>query len=107
MALHTQRELSDSEVQPSLYFTAKPEELTTLVECENGPIRFFVGYAGWGPGQLENELREGSWRTGPAQNEAAFGDADRLWDTVTKRFADAQLISDLKIKHVPPDVRQN
>jgi putative transcriptional regulator len=107
MALHTAKALSDSMVKPGLYFTAKPEELTTLVGSEQGPIRFFVGYAGWGPGQLENELREGSWVTEEAALDYAFEAADRLWDQVTKHRADAKLIADLHIKHVPADPSMN
>ena len=107
MALHTQADLSDSEVLPGLFFTAKPEELTTLVGSDDGPIRFFVGYAGWGPGQLENEMQEGSWHTGAAESNYAFDTADRLWEQITKQFADAQLIADLHIKHVPADPSLN
>lgn len=35
-------------------------------------FRFFVGYAGWGAGQLEDELREGAWITGPANEGLVF-----------------------------------
>jgi len=30
-------------------------------EIENNQIRFFVGYAGWDPKQLEKEMKENSW----------------------------------------------
>ena len=41
----------------------------------NGPEDFLValGYAGWGPGQLEEEIRENSWLNGPMAPELLFG----------------------------------
>lgn len=33
-----------------------------------------LGYAGWGPGQLESELRQGVWLTCDADEELLFGD---------------------------------
>ncbi len=39
------------------------ETLVTLPEC---PFRLMLGYAGWGPGQLEREMTEGTWLHAPA-----------------------------------------
>ena len=33
-----------------------------------------LGYTGWGPGQLESELADNGWLTGPAQHDILFGD---------------------------------
>jgi putative transcriptional regulator len=44
-------------------------------------IRIFRGYAGWGPGQLENELASGAWGLVPASGEVLFATpAEELWD---------------------------
>ena len=36
------------------------------------PFRFIVGYAGWGAGQLEEELRSGAWIQAPATDDLIF-----------------------------------
>ena len=48
--------------------------------------RVFAGYAGWGPGQLDEELDEGSWIVAPALAEDVFtGDPEELWSEVLRR----------------------
>ncbi len=49
-------------------------------------VRVFAGHAGWGPGQLENELAGASWIVEPAVPDDVLSDrADQLWRTVLKR----------------------
>ena len=46
-------------------------------------VRLFIGYAGWGPGQLESELEAGAWIVADAATDDAFAsDPSRLWRTV-------------------------
>ena len=47
---------------------------------------FALGYAGWGPGQLEGELARNSWFTTPEEPKLVFDD-DRgnLWDEAMAR----------------------
>lgn len=49
-------------------------------------VRLFAGYAGWGPGQLEAELKEPSWIVVGAEADDPFAnDPDVLWRKVIHR----------------------
>jgi putative transcriptional regulator len=48
--------------------------------------RAFAGHAGWGPGQLDDELERGDWILEPARRSDAFSERpDRLWPAVLTR----------------------
>jgi putative transcriptional regulator len=48
--------------------------------------RVFVGYSGWGPGQLESEIATGSWLVVSGSQEDAFThDPASLWSEVLER----------------------
>ena len=54
-------------------------------------VRVFAGYAGWGGGQLEAELEEGSWVIEPAVDEDVFDGGD-LWANVLRRKGGAFML---------------
>lgn len=103
MALHSQPELAEIDVIPGVFVAASQENLEQLAAQSDEGARFFVGYAGWGSGQLERELEEDAWLTAPASQEHIFGNCDNLWEQVTKEIKNSALISALKIKHVPKE----
>lgn len=54
----------------------------TLLEAASNAanLRFFMGYAGWAPGQLERELAFDSWHVLPATEELVFAeDPSDIW----------------------------
>ena len=69
--------------------------------------RMLAGYSGWGAGQLETEMEEGSWSITDASRDFVFGDEEALWKLATKQIADDVLIRGLGIKHVPDEPWHN
>ena len=69
-------------VAGGIAITSQPDILEAIA-AGKGPrrVHFNVGFAGWGPGQLEEEIREGSWITVPSDNAIIFDDAyETKWD---------------------------
>jgi putative transcriptional regulator len=57
-------------------------DILQAVARGDGPEYLLValGYAGWGPGQLERELAENAWLSGPADFDTLFHTpSDRRW----------------------------
>lgn len=66
-----------------------------LVDLDDDPVlaasdlervRLFAGYAGWAPGQLEEEIAQGAWFAVDASPDDVFtDDPDGLWQAVLRR----------------------
>jgi putative transcriptional regulator len=55
-------------------------------ELERSDMRVFGGFAGWSPGQLEAEIREGAWWSVSAHREDFFAqDPESLWEATVRR----------------------
>ncbi len=66
--------------------------------------RAFVGHAGWGPGQLDDEVERGDWILEPAKREDAFsGVPQDLWSTVLERKGGSYAL----VARMPPDPSVN
>lgn len=107
MSVHANQFFAELEIVPGVFFAAKKDNLDELVLQMDDPMRIFLGHAGWGPGQLENELDEGAWQTMPATAEYIFYDGTDLWETVRRKIAGTTLKSILNIEHVPDDPSMN
>jgi putative transcriptional regulator len=107
MAVHTHEELAEMEVFDGVFFAAKKANLDRLVLLDREQYKVFVGHAGWGPGQLENELEQGAWFTLPATADFVFYDGGDLWAEVSKHVGQSLLQDVLHLKHIPPDPTVN
>lgn len=67
-------------------------------------VRFFVGYAGWAPTQLAEEIANESWIVTPANRELVFThDPDTLWRRILRQMGEDYV----HIANFPEDPRMN
>ena len=71
---------------PGLYLAIVPDSIDALVNDPPPRIRFFTGYSGWAPGQLQGELDRGDWLVVDAEAGPVFlKDTSRLWQDMVRR----------------------
>lgn len=85
--------IDDATVLPNLKLGHSIEELLDLFR--SGPpdakVKLFAGYSGWGPNQLERELKQRCWLVYPASPDLVFDvPAEELWKQVLLRRGDWQ-----------------
>jgi putative transcriptional regulator len=109
MALHDQRALANLVVGEDVYVATELNAMASLASSDDGRALFYIGHSGWGPGQLENELAEGSWLLLPVRADHVFGDLDAvaLWKLAMTDVGRRQLHSLFPLKHFPDDPRAN
>ena len=83
-------------IKDNLYWNGDFEQLKTLIRSKKivpHNIRFFAGYAGWGAGQLEEEMQENSWIVSKNYPEI-FKMSEYMWnDVLVKMGGKNKLIS--------------
>jgi putative transcriptional regulator len=97
-------ELAGALVEADLGFIGtdadEPEQLDGAVRR----ARVFAGHAGWGPGQLEDELAEDAWIVEPPRREEIFTDEPaELWAAVLRRKGRRYAL----LSTMPPDPSLN
>lgn len=78
------------EVEDGLYWGGNYDQVRDMIADEiivPDQIKFFLGYSGWGAGQLESELDEKSWIVSKARkNHIFFDNTDDIWRNVLKEM---------------------
>lgn len=96
--IHTPVGAWESSLQLSdhIALTTSRDILAAIGHAE-GPARYLIalGYAGWGPGQLEEELAENAWLSGPASMEILFDlPLEERWEAAARLLGiDLNLLS--------------
>lgn len=76
------------EIVPGVLLSVSRELTLQLLQAPpTSRARVLVGYAGWGPGQLDKELAASAWLTTAADPGLIFGVApDEMWETAIRRL---------------------
>lgn len=85
--LHSDTFILDANVIPNLSLGHSLDSLVDLGESlsPTRKIKMFAGYAGWSPGQLEDEMKRKAWLTHPASLELVFDTGwEQLWQTILR-----------------------
>jgi putative transcriptional regulator len=77
--LHTDPTIGGEEPLGGVYVTTEPEAIETLLRTQADPFKLFASYSGWGKGQVESELSEGSWQVLEASESEVFSTDGQLW----------------------------
>ena len=93
-------------VLDGVYLGGNMETLERMLEGpdQDESFRAYLGYSGWAPGQLENEMEMGSWLTMPARPDLVFDiNATQVWGEVIQHFGEHYSI----YSDMPPDPSLN
>jgi putative transcriptional regulator len=71
-----------------LYLSTSPVLLRRVLETHPSPrARVLAGYAGWGPGQLDEELAQSAWLLADPELDLVFDvPAEAMWETAIRRL---------------------
>lgn len=88
--LTSHRELdSDAlEITDGVYLSAAPGLIRHALQSSPDPrVRLVIGYAGWAPGQLDDELAASAWLMAPVQADLVFETPiDQMWEAAIRRL---------------------
>lgn len=76
------------EVLPGVWWGGNFEKLKYLMQIRDispDDIRFFIGYSGWGPNQLKDEMEKRSWIIAPGEEQFTFAsNHEELWQQILR-----------------------
>jgi putative transcriptional regulator len=80
--------IPDANVMPNLSLGHSLDALIELGESFSSTqrVKVFAGYAGWSPGQLEDEIKRDAWLTHPASLDLIFDVSPaQLWQKILRQ----------------------
>lgn len=90
--LHRKGDLlpGSEEIMEGVFWGGDLEVLKEMISVEMivpEDIRFFLGYSGWSPGQLQDELEQKAWLVADSHAALVFSkDSNGLWSEIMKQL---------------------
>jgi putative transcriptional regulator len=70
----------------NLYFAMNVQTVDKIIESTPNDARYFVGYVGWRPGELRQEIDRGLWFVMNPDSDLMFRkDMDSLWEDLVRQ----------------------
>ena len=107
MVLHRDESLAQITVSDGIFLATDADTVRQLVETGDDPMKFLVGYAGWSPGQLEEEIKEGAWVLADAGPSEIFDTPEDLWLTLARAASQSHPRPNIDPRRIPPDPSVN
>jgi putative transcriptional regulator len=101
MVLHGYELAKDADVLPGVFFTTEKSKIESILKQQGAAARYFVGFAGWSPGQLEAEMEIESWIVADPIASHVFADKPDLWLTLMRQKTLGQWMDPSKIPDDP------
>lgn len=78
------------EITKGVYWGGDFDTVVKMIKAgtiDYNKIRFYIGYSGWGDGQLDEEMKEKTWLTVDATRKLVFhNDYNEIWKDSLKRL---------------------
>lgn len=84
--LHLDPEISEKqEIMPGIFLSATLASLYELMKKGVSQVKLILGYAGWSPHQLEDEMQEGAWLSQEPDPKYSFWpQPEETWKVILK-----------------------
>lgn len=84
--VHRRADVTDSvKLEEGVFLSVSTDALRELLSGDPAAYRLCLGYAGWGPGQLEREMVAGGWLNSAISSQRIFDTpAEKIWEAVIR-----------------------
>ncbi len=107
MALHQSLAAGEEPIIGGVFVSIQRENLNKIVNQTKHPFKIYSGYAGWGPGQLESEIKVGGWLVTDATAANVFEPSEDLWKNVCAHVGHEIMLPHFNVNRVPTDPSSN
>lgn len=108
MVLHKDEARGQMEVVEGIFLSSDADAVKSLVDEATEPMKFFVGYAGWSPMQLESELAEGAWMVAQIPLRHVLATPESLWEILQQKARELRQVRPaIDPRRIPPDPSVN